>query len=146
MPRFVRDVTVSTQIPTASMADIAFLLLIFFLATAVVHAQRAIDVRLPLATRGIELPEEHLLRLWIGRDGELALEERAIDRGAIEAALDAARAADPDLVVAIHADLDTPNEVVLRALDLIEAAGVSNVLFAHETRAAGAERAPRPGN
>ena len=44
--RFKRD-TVSDEIPTASMADIAFLLIIYFMVTTTFAATRGLDFSLP---------------------------------------------------------------------------------------------------
>ncbi len=44
--RFKRD-SVSEEIPTASMADIAFLLIIYFMVTTTFAATRGLDFSLP---------------------------------------------------------------------------------------------------
>ena len=47
--RFARQRRVSGEIPTASMADIAFLLIIFFMVSTVFVVYRGFPVDLPLA-------------------------------------------------------------------------------------------------
>jgi biopolymer transport protein ExbD len=59
----------SGEIPTASMADIAFLLLVFFLVTTVFDEQRGLRMVLPEPQEEIEVPQRNILHLLIQPDG-----------------------------------------------------------------------------
>ncbi|HYQ95832.1 MAG TPA: biopolymer transporter ExbD, partial [Candidatus Eisenbacteria bacterium] len=65
-------------IPTASMADIAMLLLIFFLSTTIFKGREALSVRLPGATTGEHFAREQAIRVWIGPRGEIAFNDAAV--------------------------------------------------------------------
>ena len=45
--KFIQGSRVTEEIPSCSMADIAFLLIIFFMVTTVFAAQKGIDFNLP---------------------------------------------------------------------------------------------------
>ena len=54
--RWKRPVRVEAWIPTASTADIAFLLLIFFMATTIFRMENGLPVTLPRAEAGVPVP------------------------------------------------------------------------------------------
>jgi biopolymer transport protein ExbD len=60
---------VSGEIPTASMADIAFLLLIFFLVTTVFDEERGLSIVLPAQQEEVEVSQKNVLHLVIQEDG-----------------------------------------------------------------------------
>ena len=60
---------VSGEIPTASMADIAFLLLVFFLVTTVFDEEKGLNIVLPEAQEQVEVSQKNILHLVIQEDG-----------------------------------------------------------------------------
>ena len=61
--KFRRRVRIQPSIPTASMADIAMLLLIFFMSTSIIQTHQRAAVRLPGATAGERLRSEEMIRV-----------------------------------------------------------------------------------
>lgn len=59
----------SGEIPTASMADIAFLLLIFFLVTTIFEEERGLGIVLPEPAEEVEVPQQNILHLLVQPDG-----------------------------------------------------------------------------
>ena len=60
---------VSGEIPTSSMADIAFLLLVFFLVTTVFDEERGLSIVLPAQQEEQEVSQKNVLHLIIQADG-----------------------------------------------------------------------------
>ncbi|MGD2122456.1 MAG: biopolymer transporter ExbD, partial [Gemmatimonadota bacterium] len=60
---------VSDEIPTASMADIAFLLLIFFLVTTVFPKDKGLEVVLPEEGQEVAVSQNNSLHLIVRTDG-----------------------------------------------------------------------------
>jgi biopolymer transport protein ExbD len=60
---------VTGEIPTSSMADIAFLLLIFFLVTTVFDEEKGLPLVLPEAETEQEVSQKNILHLLIQPDG-----------------------------------------------------------------------------
>ena len=52
MMKLDRKVNISSDIPTASMPDIIFMLLIFFMVTTVLREYSGLDIELPKAQEG----------------------------------------------------------------------------------------------
>lgn len=108
-------------IPTASMADVAFLLLLFFLvATAVVRTEVGLPVTLPPASvSGGPAAVPSLLVVLVGADGRVLAGGEPVDGGQLRAtvAVFAASAARPR--VALQASRRTPYADYLTALDAV---------------------------
>lgn len=67
------------EIPTASMADIAFLLLIFFLVTTTINVDTGIGMTLPPKLEDEEPPpvrERNMLKILVNDQGQVLLEDR----------------------------------------------------------------------
>lgn len=68
------------EIPTASMADIAFLLLIFFLVTTTIDVDTGIGMQLPpKLDENVEPPpvnERNMLKVLVNQQGQVLLEDR----------------------------------------------------------------------
>ena len=77
--RFSRKSRVGAAVPTASMADIAFLLLVFFMVSTVFIRFRGIPVSLPEAERIEKLEmRRHVTSIWIGANGAVNIDDRAV--------------------------------------------------------------------
>ena len=77
---FKKKSKASTEIPTASMPDIVFMLLLFFMVTTVFRQFSGLPVDLPSAQRIQKLDARaNVVNLWASRDGELAVDDRILD-------------------------------------------------------------------
>ena len=59
----------SAEVPTASMADIAFLLLVFFLVTTVFDEEKGLPLVLPESESEVEVSQKNILHLLIQPNG-----------------------------------------------------------------------------
>ena len=107
-------------IPTASMADVAFLLLLFFLVATAIHTGTGLPVTLPPASvSGGPAAVPSLLVVLVGADGRVLAGGEPVDGGQLRAtvAVFAASAARPR--VALQASRRTPYADYLTALDAV---------------------------
>jgi len=118
----------STEIPTASMADISFLLLIFFIVTTSMNQDKGIGMTLPPPGEPLPIPKQNIANVWINARGEIALKEMGRDfeivtmrqlRDRIERRI----VNNPNLVVSILAERDASYRVFLDVLDELRQAG-----------------------
>ena len=63
----------SPSIPLASMADIAFLLLIFFIVTSAMKMEDASSIQIPSVPRVEVVEQDARLNLWLDRNGALKI-------------------------------------------------------------------------
>ena len=132
---FSRKSQANSQVPDSSMADIAFLLLIFFMVTTVFQKDRRVDIVWPEAeaTQKIDEKLKNILNIWVQRDGALFINDRPYEMGEVSAVINPLYiASDRALVISIRAD----REVQYATMDVLQkqlvAAGVVRVVFATE--------------
>jgi len=102
---FSRKVKISSDIPTASMPDIIFMLLIFFMVTTVLREYSGLDVELPKAKRIQKLKSKrHTAHIWVSKQGQISIEDKLVRSNNVRNIMYTKRAADPQLMVSIKAD------------------------------------------
>jgi len=130
---FERKSQASSDIPSSSLADIAFLLLIFFMVTTVFQADRQRPIEWPEAeaAQKIDEKQKNILNIWMERDGSVFINDQEYpmeDVSQVVAPLYAA--SERALVISIRGD----REVAYRYIDQLQqemvAAGVVRVVFA----------------
>lgn len=134
--RLRRRVRHASTIPTASMADIAMLLLIFFLSTTFVRSEQSLDVRLPGVTEGERFRPERSLRVWLGADGAVAVNDARVPLEGLAPLLAGKLRANPDLVIALHADARAPYASVAQVFEQLKSAHAPRVALAGTKRGA----------
>jgi biopolymer transport protein ExbD len=65
---------VSAEIPTASIADITFLLIVYFMVTATLAATRGLDLRFPPADQALEIDPLESVLVAVRPDGGLVVD------------------------------------------------------------------------
>lgn len=70
---FSRKTENKIEIPTSSMPDIIFMLLIFFMVTTVMKTHQGLQVKVPEAKKAkkIETAKRNIVSLWINKGGEI---------------------------------------------------------------------------
>ncbi|MCZ6478569.1 MAG: biopolymer transporter ExbD [Gemmatimonadetes bacterium] len=133
MPMLHRKQRVSDEIPTASMADIAFLLLVFFLTTTVFNEEKGLPIVLPEEKEEQEVSPKNLLFLIIQRDGSVIVrrgeseQEQVVAYRQIEGILRQELAANENLIAAIKTDPEAPYRHMINVLDEVKAAGAERI-------------------
>jgi biopolymer transport protein ExbD len=67
------------EIPTSSMADIAFLLLIFFLVTTTIDMDKGLGMVLPAEGEELEISKKNILNCLINSTGNVLLGGEAVE-------------------------------------------------------------------
>lgn len=129
-----RRIRLHPSIPTASMADIAMLLLIFFMSTSIIQTHQSTAVRLPGAMAGETIQAEERIRISVGPNGDVAFNDARVPLENVGALLAAKRDSRPDLVITLYADTRTPYAVVAALLDQLKAARAPHVTLATTKR------------
>lgn len=127
-----RKIKVTDSFSMASMTDVIFLLLIFFLVTSTIIVPNLIKVSLPSASAQPAAPESGA-RITIAPDGTYYL---GLDRAAdipmpladMEMHLAAWAVEHPDTYVAIHADETVPYRSVVEVINASSRLGLRVVL------------------
>ena len=104
------------------LVDVLLVLLVIFMVTAPVVA-RSLDVQLPQSVDREQKPAPQL-HLRVDAAGGYWLEDAAVDRNALQAALRAAVARDPGLQLVVRSDDDGDYQGFATALSAAREAGV----------------------
>jgi biopolymer transport protein ExbD len=130
---FSRKSEASSKVPNSSMADIAFLLLVFFMVTTVFQKDRQRPIVWPEAEATMKIDEKlkNILNIWVDRDGSIFINDRPYEMVEVATIIGPLYvASDRALVISIRAD----REVTYLTIDLLQqqlvAAGVVRVVFA----------------
>ncbi len=100
-----RKVKISSDIPTASMPDIIFMLLIFFMVTTVLREFSGLPIELPKAKRIEKLKSKrHISHIWVSKEGLISIQDKLHSIGNVRHIMYDIRAADPQLTVSLKAD------------------------------------------
>ena len=141
---FERRSKASDEIPGSSLADIAFLLLIFFMVTTVFRkeAERPIEWPAAAATERIDEKRDDIMYVWLERNGEVFINDQLIPMDNV-AAVVAPMWTDSNqqLVISLRADAQVPYSFVDLLQTQLKRSGAVRVVFATDLeRRMGTER------
>ena len=120
----------TVTIPTASMADIAFLLIVFFLVTTTLHRDKGIGMELPPVGEGKKVPRRNICNVWVNAAGEIAVEGEIIPLAELRANVQTRLAQNDRLIISLKADRETPYTAFIDVLDEIKLTGADRISIA----------------
>ncbi len=119
------------EINITPMLDIVFIMLIFFIVTTSFVKEKGLEVSRPSSSPPREVQKNKgPIVVRIDASGNVMMQGRMLERGAIEANLEREKARKPDspLIIAAHPDAGT--DALVAILDAAEAVGVGSVSVA----------------
>ena len=130
---FEKSSKASSEIPSSSMADIAFLLLIFFMVTTVFQRDRDRPIEWAEAesAQKIDEKQKNILNIWLEREGGVYINDQphTMEQATtIVAPLYAA--SESALVLSVRGDREVPYRYMDQLQTALVNAGVVRVVFA----------------
>ena len=128
-----RKQKVSDVIPTASMADIAFLLLVFFLTTTVFNEERGLPIVLPEQSEEQDVSPKNLIFFIVQPDGRVVVrrgeseQEQTIAYNQVANILRQEIASNSNLIAAIQTHPDAPYRHMVNTLDEVKLSGAERI-------------------
>ena len=132
---FERKSKTSQEIPSSSLADIAFLLLIFFMVTTVFRTDRERPITWPQAeaTEKIDEKKKNILNVWVERSGQIFINDQQYPMEQVSEVVGPLYAqSDRRLVVSVRGDREVPYITMDQLQKELVQAGVVRVTFATE--------------
>ena len=132
---FERKSKASSEVPSSSLADIAFLLLIFFMVSTVFQndKNRPIDWPQAAAAEKIDEKVKNILNIWVEQDGSIWINDQELSMDDVSGLVGPLYAqSERHLVISIRADRDTPYTFIDAVQKELVSAGVVRVVFATE--------------
>lgn len=122
---------VSHSIPTGSMADITFLLLIFFMVSTVFVRYRVTGIIMPKAEKIEELKKRrHINYLWVSADRKIYIDDKLANLDQVAGIFYDRRVRDPRMVVSLKCDYRAPYGLISRVMEQLREADALRINFA----------------
>ncbi|MEA1913282.1 MAG: biopolymer transporter ExbD [candidate division WOR-3 bacterium] len=130
----LRKERLQAVIPTCSMADIAFLLLIFFMVTTVFRAETGLKVIIPLAESAEKIPTKNLTHVWLAKDGMLSIDDALVSMDKITPIMSGKKQINPDIIVSVRCDAAANYKLVENVFDRFVNASVLKISLATDKK------------
>ena len=122
-------------IPTASMSDVAFLLLVFFLSTTKFDIKKGLGIVLPAVSDGtqkkVKLKDDNLTKIWIYKDGIITLKssgnEQVVPMNKLQQTIHQIVKDNPDMVISLKTDRKSKYQYMVQVLDKLQASGAEKI-------------------
>jgi biopolymer transport protein ExbD len=118
-----------TGIDLAPMLDFVVNLLIFFIITAVFVKESGLEVNRPTSFEQPEESDNESIQIQILDNGEIWVDNRAVDVRAVRANVERMSAINPDSGVLILAQEQAPTGVLVEVVDQVHLGGIYNITF-----------------
>ena len=130
---FEKSSKASSEIPSSSMADIAFLLLIFFMVTTVFQRDRDRPIEWTEAesAQKIDEKQKNILNIWMEREGGVYINDQPHTmEQATTVVAPLYAASERALVISVRGDREVPYRYMDQLQTALVNAGVVRVVFA----------------
>ena len=118
-------------IPTASMSDIAFLLLIFFMVSTTFRKEVGLKVILPEARATEKLTRTRdISHIYISKDGKISVDDKIVTPDLLKLAYMRKVEEKPEIIVSIKADKNAKYDYVDKVIESLRDAKALRVVFA----------------
>ena len=102
-----------SEISTASLPDIIFMLLIFFMVTTVMREYEGLDIMLPRAEKIEKLESKrHTVYVWATKEGLISVNDKIININDLSNVMFLKLSRDPKLTVSLRSDEDSRMELI----------------------------------
>ncbi len=124
---------VSDKVPSSSMADIAFLLLIFFLVTTTFPKDKGLAIVLPEEGGEVEISPRNILHIIIQPNGLVEVKRgesqsvQTVSPEAIESLWRQDVSENPNLIAAVKTHPQAPYKFMVDVLDALHTAGAERI-------------------
>lgn len=108
-----------SEIPTSSMADIAFLLIIFFMVTAVFSATKGLDFKLPSDDKIRDVQTEEAVFIKVAADGSITVDCQPMGLDGILPYLEPKLLRDAQKPVILYTDSEAPYSAMIAVYDVL---------------------------
>ena len=118
-----------TAIPTASMSDIAFLLLLFFMVSTVFVSEKGIPITMPKAASIEKIPRNHSATIYVNKNGLISIDDFVVSIPDVKYVMQKKLAEDFNVLTCFRTDKDTSYGIMSDILNQLREAQTLRVYF-----------------
>ena len=120
----------TSEIPTSSLADIAFLMLIFFLVTTTIDVDKGIGLVLPPKGETKEVAKKNIVNLLVNAEGKVMIDEQIVEIPMIRNIIQSKLAQNDKLIISVKTDATTKYRYYIQVLDQLKLAKATRISIA----------------
>ena len=109
------------------MADIAFLLIIFFLVTTTMKMDLGMKIILPAEAAETKVQKKNVAHIWINAQNAVALEKQLIAVDEIEDIIRQRLKENPNLIVSLKTDKEASYNTMVQVMDELKQANATRI-------------------
>ena len=119
------------EINSSSMADIAFLLLVFFLVTTTISMDKGISLVLPSEGNELEVNRKNIVNILLNESGKVLLDDKPIKVKDIRGKIERKLSSNPNLIFSVQTHPRTKYKDYLNVLDQLKEAKATKISIAN---------------
>ena len=117
-------------IPEGGMADIAFLLLVFFLVTTTIDMDKGLGISLPAEGQELEINKKNILNCLISASGNVLLGGEPVEMKDLSRRVKEEIRANDKLIISVKAHEKSEYDVYVEVLDQLKLANATRISIA----------------
>lgn len=129
MAKILRKTKVGSEIPNASMSDIAFLLLIFFMVSTTFVKEKGLKVDLPRAQAIQKINRRNATTIYISRSGLISIDDFATQVDQIQFVMQNKLVENPAMITSFRTDKDTEYGIMVDVMNELKRANALRISF-----------------
>ena len=119
------------EINSSSMADIAFLLLVFFLVTTTISMDKGISLVLPSEGNELEVNRKNIVNILMNESGKVLLDDKPTKVNEIKGKVEKKLSGNPNLIFSVQTHPRTKYQDYLKVLDQLKEAKATKISIAN---------------
>jgi len=119
------------DINSSSMADIAFLLLVFFLVTTTISMDKGISLVLPSEGNELEVNRKNIVNILMNESGKVLIDDKPTKVNAIRGIVERKLSGNPNLIFSVQTHPRTKYQNYLQILDQLKEAKATKISIAN---------------
>ena len=119
------------EINSSSMADIAFLLLVFFLVTTTISMDKGISLVLPAEGNELEVNKKNIVNILVNESGKVLIDDQPILITTISKKVEKLLKTNPNLIFSVQTHPLTKYQIYIKVLDQLKLAKASKISIAN---------------
>tara|TARA_B100000029_G_scaffold6317_1_gene6839 strand:- start:2557 stop:2958 length:402 start_codon:yes stop_codon:yes gene_type:complete len=119
------------EINSSSMADIAFLLLVFFLVTTTISMDKGISLVLPSEGNELEVNKKNIVNILVNETGKVLLDDKPVKIKDIKSIVERKTSNNPNMIFSVQTHPRTKYQIYLQVLDQLKEAKATKISIAN---------------
>ncbi|MFP4460548.1 MAG: ExbD/TolR family protein [Candidatus Zixiibacteriota bacterium] len=118
------------EIPTSSLADIVFLLLIFFLVSTSMNQDKGVGLTLPPPGEQVKLDQDDILPIYVNNQGVIIIRGEKVELNDLQDRVEKELIENEDIVISLRTDIEAKYESMMQVLDVLKQAEAKKISLA----------------